>query len=163
MLTLAKGTVTLVCGCKASTVAPYDRPVQADAIGRCAEMSLRYPAEDGRSVGTTADEGVGTGYDNAFPFAYVEHWFDTSDEPAEVENWYRQQLGLLGWNEEQPSPKRAPNPETRHVVWSRSDDETISLTWFGKEAQLGRAHRSHRLSYTVDGTWPDGSTDSRST
>jgi hypothetical protein len=124
-------------------------------------MSLRYPAEEERRVGSTADEGVGTGYDNAYPFAYVEHWFDTADAPGEVEAWYRHQLTRLGWNEERHDTSSDATPGVQVVAWSRSGDETISLTWFGADVHLGWSHPSHRLSYTVDGTWPDGGDDPR--
>lgn len=112
-------------------------------------------------MGSTADEGVGAGYDDAYPYAYVEHWFDTADDPAEVEAWYRHQLIRLGWNEERDDISSMAAAGVQHVSWSRSGDETISLTWFGGEVNLGWSHPSHRLAYTVEGTWLDGGDDPR--
>lgn len=90
-------------------------------------MSPRYPTESERRLGSTADEGVGTGFDNAYPYAYVEHWFDTADAPDEVEAWYRHQLSRMGWNEEWHDPSGPAAHGAQGVVWSRTGDETISL------------------------------------
>lgn len=46
-------------------MAPFDRPVRAGDIARSPELALRYPAEARRLVGSTADEGVGTGFADA--------------------------------------------------------------------------------------------------
>ena len=45
-----------------------------------------------------ADEGVGHGFDQLDPSAFIRAYFQTEDSWADVVEWYRARLESLGWS-----------------------------------------------------------------
>jgi hypothetical protein len=126
-------------------VTQFARPVLAEALLASAEMRLRCPGEVAGSIGSTADEGEGTGFDNSFPFAYAERWFEVDDEGVDVERWFDARVRPLGWD-----PADTPSEMTS---WTRDGDEHLGLARFGPPSA---SRPRYRLHYRVDGVWPDG-------
>ena len=151
----------------------FERPVRADVLLQTAEFNLHPPGEVHNRVGSCSDEGAGTAFDNAFPWAYVERTFEINDDAPDPLAWFEDRLRDLGWARE------GSESHGMHS-WTRGSDESITLTVWGRPsrdvpqrfldaaiAAFGDDHpppsgrRSFRLSLQVDGTWPDGSSEPR--
>jgi hypothetical protein len=146
----------------------FEHPIRAREMQESPEFRLRAQGEVAGFVGTCADEGAGTGYDDASPSAYVERHFKLEDDAPEPVDWFDEQLRSLGWRAVEGDPRSV-------VTWRRDPDETITLTTWGSPPRcvprrframarnLGAEmdstddRRSFRLSFEIDGRWPDGS------
>jgi hypothetical protein len=135
------------------------------------EWSLHAPGELSDQVGHCADEGVGTGYDSGFPHAYVERHFEVDDDAPDPAAWFDEHLRSLGWLPEERDHRSM-------LTWRREPDESITLTSWGPPPEhvaerfravartiggddIKPSGRSFRLSYQIDGSWPDGSREAR--
>lgn len=131
------------------------RPVQVVDLLQTPEMSLRHPSETRARLGTGANEGEGTGYDNSFPDAYVERWFQTATSPAEVLDWFDERLLPMGWT----GTKQQASVEF-FTTYDRQPGESVSITYFGPDPHLALP-LWFRFAFQVAGRWPDGSTEPR--
>ncbi len=124
----------------------FARPVRAGDLLSSPELLLRYPTERDGRIGSADDEGVGSGFDLGSPRAYAERWFDTSDPPTSVQDWFEHELTSLGW--------RLAHDADGFRVYKRDLDESLGVTIFGV---------SVRVHMEVEGRWPDGGSDYRPT
>ena len=125
-------------------VTRFARPVRSEELLASAELQLCYPGERESRIGTCTNEGEGTGFDNGFPSAYAERWFQTPDEAAQVLRWFARELAKLGWT-------RASDRDT-YWTFVRDDDEHVGVAVF---------RSSVRIDLQVDGFWPDLSSEYR--
>jgi hypothetical protein len=156
----------------ADAMSRFGHPIRAKEMQESPEFRLRAPGEVADHVGTCADEGAGTGYDNAFPWAYVERHFELEDGAPDPVDWFDDRLRALGWRPMERNHRSM-------VTWRRDLDETITLTSWGRPPRRVPARfrtvakmlgvdkeppdfrRSFRLSFQIDGRWPDGSKEPR--
>ena len=123
----------------------FGHPIRGADLLATPEMALRHAAENEDSGHSSSyDEGAGCGFDNMSPDAYAERWVEIDARPKAVFRWYEEQLVALGW---QVADRRRDGPS-----FVRDVDERIGVTGFGQLI---------RVSFAVDGVFPDGRTGIR--
>lgn len=137
--------------CDSLDVKGFERPVRAIDLVGSDEFALRHPREHDHRLGTLADEGEGTGFDNLILDAYIERFFSVDEEAEGVHDWFASELSALGWR-----PRDGDSPNGVAMRWFRRGDESIELTVFDGPTweRLGWRRRPHgqqvwRMSYSV--------------